>query len=125
MMSVQSQSRPTLCDPMDSSMPGFPVHHQLPELAQTQVYQVSDAIQPSHPLLASLLLPSIFPSIRVFSNELALRIRWSNYWSFSFSITPFSGFNHFLIFPHCNSALFVRKPEVVSIPCHATISCDN
>ena len=52
MMSVQSQSRPTLCDPMDSSMPGFPVHHQPPELAQTQVYQVSDAIQPSHPLLA-------------------------------------------------------------------------
>ena len=50
MMSVQSQSRPTLCDPMDSSMPGFPVHHQPPELAQTQVYQVSDAIQTSHPL---------------------------------------------------------------------------
>ena len=98
MMSVQSQSRPTLCDPMDSSMPGFPVHHQPPELAQTQVYQVSDAIQPSHPLLASLLLPSIFPSIRVFSNELALRIRWSNYWSFSFSIAPFNGYSGLISF---------------------------
>ena len=52
MMSVQSQSRPTLCDPMDCSMPGFPVHHQLPELAQIHVHQVSDAIPPSHSLLA-------------------------------------------------------------------------
>ena len=65
----------TLCDPMDCSMLGFPVHHQLPELAQTHVYRVCDAIQPSHPLLPLLLLPSIFPSIRVFSSELALHIR--------------------------------------------------
>ena len=48
-----TQSCLTLCDPMDCSMPGFPVHHQLLELAQTHVYQVSDAIQPSHPLSAS------------------------------------------------------------------------
>jgi len=47
-----AQSCPTLCDPMDCSMPGFPVHHQLPELAQTHVHQVSDAIQPSHPLFS-------------------------------------------------------------------------
>ena len=52
MMSVQSQSRPTLCDPMDCSMPGFPVHHQLPELALIHVHHVSDAIQPSHSLLS-------------------------------------------------------------------------
>ena len=74
----------TLCDPMDCSTPGFLVHHHLLELAPTHVHQVSDAIQPSHPLL----LPSVFPSIRVFSNESALCIRWPQYWSFSFSIRP-------------------------------------
>ena len=77
-----TQSCPTLCDPMDCSMPGFPVHHQLPELAQTHVHRVSDAIQPSHPLF---LLPSIFLSIRVFSNESVLHIRWPKNWSFTFS----------------------------------------
>ena len=77
-----AQSCPTLCDPMDCSMQGFPVHHQLPELTQTHVHWVSDAIQPSHPLL---LLPSI---LRVFSNESVLHIRWPQYWSFSFSISP-------------------------------------
>ena len=78
----------TLCDPMDSCMPDFPVHHHLLELAQTHVCRVSDAIQTSHPLLSPLLLlPSIFPSIRVFSNESALYIRWPKYWSFSFNIS--------------------------------------
>ena len=72
---------------MDCSMPGFPVHHQLPELTQTCVHCIGDAIQPSHPLL-SLLLPSIFPRIRVFSSESVLCIRWPKYWSFSFSISP-------------------------------------
>ena len=65
-------------------MPGFPVHHQLLKFAQTHVHWVSDVIQPSHPL-SSLLLPSIFLSIRVSSNALALCIRWSKYWSFSVS----------------------------------------
>ena len=83
-----AQSRLTLCDPVDCSTPGFPVHHQLPELAQTHVHQVGDAIQPSHPLSYLLLLPSIFPSIRVFSNESALCISWPKNWSFSFSISP-------------------------------------
>ena len=91
--SLVAQSCPTLCDPTDRSTPGLPVHHQLLELAQTHVRRVSDTIQPSHPLpsifLPSiLLLPSIFPSIRVFSNESALRIRWPKYWSFSFNISP-------------------------------------
>ena len=72
----------TLCDPMDHSTPGLPVHHQLPEFTQTHVHRVSDATQPSHPL------PSIFPSISVFSNESALRIRWPKYWSFNFNISP-------------------------------------
>jgi len=66
----------TLCDPMYYSTPDFPVHHQLPELAQIHVHWVSDAIQPSHPLLSPSLPPSIFPSIRVFSNESVLWIRW-------------------------------------------------
>ena len=83
-----AQSYLTLCDPMDCSMPGFPVYHQLPELTQTHVHQVSDAIQPSHPLSSPLFLPSVFPSIRVFSNESVLHIRWPKYWGFSFSISP-------------------------------------
>jgi len=98
-LSVQfTQSCLALWDPMDCSTPGFPVRHQLPELAQIHVHRVGDAIQPSylisshlilissHPTL--LFLPSIFPSIRVFSNESVLRIRWPKYWSFSFSISP-------------------------------------
>ena len=72
---------------MNHSTPGLPVHHQLPESTQTHVHCVGDAIQPSHPLL-SPSPPPIFPSIRVFSNESALRIRWPKYWSFSFSISP-------------------------------------
>ena len=74
-----AQSCPTLCDPMNCSTPGLPVHHQLPEFTQTHVHWVGDAIQPSHPLSSPLLLPSIFPSIRVFSNESALRITCPKY----------------------------------------------
>ena len=78
----------TLCDPMSCSTPGLPVHHQLPEFTQTHVHRVSDAIQPSHPLSSLLLLPPIPPSIRVFSNESTLSMRWPKYWNFSFSIGP-------------------------------------
>ena len=83
-----SQSCLTLRNPMNCSMPGLPVHHQLPEFTQIHVHWVGDAIQPSHPLSTLLLLPSIFPSIRVYSNESALHIRWPKYWSFSFNIRP-------------------------------------
>ena len=83
-----TQSCPTLCKTMDCSMPGLPVHHQLQELAQTHVHSVGEVIQPSHPLYLLCLLPSIFASIRVFSNESAFCIRWPKYWSFSFSISP-------------------------------------
>ena len=72
---------------MNHSTPGLPVHHQLPEFTQTHVHWAGDAIQPSHPH-PLLLLPSIFPSIRVFSNESTLLIRWPKYWSFSFNISP-------------------------------------
>ena len=74
--------------PMECSTPGLPVHHQLPEFAQTPVHRVGDAIQPSHPCRPLLLLPSIFASIRVFSIESPLPIRWPKDWSFSFSIRP-------------------------------------
>ena len=70
-----AKSCPTLCNPMDCSMPGFPVLHYLLELTQIQVHGVSHAIQLSHPMPALILLSSIFPSITAFSNESALHIR--------------------------------------------------
>ena len=70
---------------MDCSMPGFPVHHKFMEITQTHVHWVSDTIQQSHPYYLFLFLPSIFPSIRVFSNESVLFIRWPKDWSFSIS----------------------------------------
>ena len=73
---------------MDCSTPGLPVHHPLPEFTQTHVIEVGDAIQPSLLSCPLLLPPSIFPSIRVFSNDSALHIRWPKDWSFSFSISP-------------------------------------
>ena len=82
--SVMSDS----CEPMNHSMPGFPVHHQLPELVQTHVPQVCDAIQTSH-LLSSPSPPALnLSQHQGLFNESALRIRWPNYWSFSFSISP-------------------------------------
>ena len=83
-----TQLCPTLCDPMDCSTPGFPVHHQLLELTQlvsVQSVMPSNRLVLCHPLL---LLPSIFPSIKVFSNESVLHIRWPKYWSFSINISP-------------------------------------
>ena len=79
---------PTLGDPMNCSTPGLPVLHYLLQFAESHVHGVNDAIQPSHFLSPLLLLPSVFPSIRIFSNELALCIRWPNYWSFSFNTIP-------------------------------------
>ena len=70
---------------MDCSTPSIPVHHQLPEPVQTHVHWVSNAIQTSYPLSSLLLLPSVFPSIRVVSNQSALHIRWPKYWRFSIS----------------------------------------
>ena len=73
---------------MNCSTPGLPVQHQLPEFTQTHVHQVGDAIQPSHPLSSPSPPAPIPPSIRVFSNESTLLMRWPKYWSFSFSIIP-------------------------------------
>ena len=86
-VSSVTQSCLTLCDPMNRSMPGLPVHHQLPE--STQLMPIESVMPSNHLILCHpLFLPSIFPSIRGFSNESALRIRWPKYWSFSFNISP-------------------------------------
>ena len=98
MCSSVTQSCLTLCNPMDRSTPGFPVHYYLPELPQTHVHLVSE---PSHHLIlccSLLLVPSIFPSIRVFSNEWVLCIRWPKYWSFSFSISPSNEYSGLISF---------------------------
>ena len=86
--SLVIQLYPILYDLMNCSMPGLPVHHQLPEFTQTHVHWVGDAIQPSHLCCPLLLLPSIFPRIRVFSSESILHIRETKYWIFSVSISP-------------------------------------
>ena len=78
----------TLCDPMDCCTPCLLVHHQLLEFTQTHVHWVSDAIRSSHPLSSPSLMPSILSSIRVFSNESPLCIRWPKYCSFNFNISP-------------------------------------
>ena len=93
-----TESCPVLCNPLDCSTPGFPVHHQLLEQLKLKFIE---SVMPSsylilcHPLL---LLPSIFPSVRVFSSESALCIRWPKYWSFSFSISPSNEYSGLISF---------------------------
>ena len=91
--SVQSLRRVQLCDHMNFSMPGFPVHHQIPEPAQTPVHWLGNDIQPSYPLSS----PSpVFNLYRVFSSESILRMRWPKYWSFSFSMSPSSEYSRLI-----------------------------
>ena len=92
-----AQSSLTLCDPMNCSTPGLPVHHQLQEPTQTHVHWVGDAIQPSHPL-SSPSPALVFPSIGVFSSESVLHIRWPKYWSFSFSISSSNEYSELISF---------------------------
>ena len=92
-----AQSCPILCDPMDCSTPGLPVHHQLTEY--TRFMSIESVMPSNHLILCSpLLLPSIFPSIRVFSDESVLHIRWPNYLSFSFSISPSNEYSGMISF---------------------------
>ena len=117
-ISVQLLSHVRLCDPMDCSMPRFLVYHHLPELAQTHVHLVGDAIQPSHPLSSLLLLSSIFPSIRVFSKESALCIKWPNYWSFSFIISPSNEYSGLISFRNDQFDLLVVQGTLRSLLQH-------
>ena len=115
-----TQSCLTLCNPMGYSMPGFPVHHQLPELAQTHVRQVGDSINHlifCHPLF---LLSSIFPSIRVFSGESALWIRWPKYWSFSFSFSPSNEYSGLISFRMDCLDLFAVQGTLKSLLQHCS-----
>ena len=93
--SSAAQSCPILCDPMNCGLPGLPCPSPIPKLMSIQ------SVMPSNHLIlccSHLLLPSIFPSIRVFSNELALRIRWLKYWSFSFDISPSNEYSGLISF---------------------------
>ena len=97
-LSSVSQLCPTLCDPMDCSTPGFPIHHQLSGLLKLMS---NKSVMPSNHLILCrplLLLPSIFPSIRVFSNESVLCIKWPKYWSFNFSISLSSDYSRLISF---------------------------
>ena len=93
-----AQSCLTLCNPMNRSTPGLPVYHQLPEFTQTQVHRVSDAIQPSHPLLSSPAPAFSFSQDQGLFKESALHIRWPKYWCFSFNISPSSEYSGLISF---------------------------
>ena len=93
-----TQSYPTLCNPMECRMPGLPVHHQLlelPKLMSIELVMPSNHLILCHPLL---LLCSVFPSIRIFSSESVLHIRWPKDWSFSFNISPSSEYLGLIFF---------------------------
>ena len=97
-LSLVAQSCLTFCGPMDCSMPGFPVHHQLPELAQT--HSIESVMPSNHLILCCPLLlpPSILPRIRVFSSESVLPIKWPKYWSFNFIISPSNEYSGLISF---------------------------
>ena len=106
----------TLYDPMDCSIPGFPVLQYLPQFAQTHVHWVSDAVQPlilCYPLLRP---PSIFPSIRVFFDKLALHIMWPSYWSYSFNISPSNEYSGLISFRIAWFDLFAVQRILKSLP---------
>ena len=115
-----TQSCPTLRDPMDCSTPGLPVHHQLLEFTQTHVHRVGDASQPSHPLSSPSPAP-VPPSIRVFSNESTLRIRWPKYWSLNFSISLFSEHSGLISFRIDWLDLLAVQGTLKSLPQHHSL----
>ena len=117
-----AQSCPTLCDPMDCSTPGLPVHHQLPDLLRLMSIEPvmpSNRLILCHPLL---LPPSVFPSIRVPSNESVLRIRWPKCWSFSFS-SPSSEYSGLVSFRMGWSGLLTAQGPLRSFLQHTGGLC--
>ena len=110
-----SKSNPTLCDSMDRSTAGFPVLHYLLSLLQLMP---TESVMPSNHLILCrllLLLPSIFPSIRVFSSESALPIRWPKYWSFSFSVSPSSEYSGLISLKSKGLSRVYSTPQFKSI----------
>ena len=108
---------------INCSTPGFPVLHYILGYAKTHVHWVGDAIELSHLLSPLLLLPSIFPSLRGFSSELALHIMWPKYWSLSFSISPSNKYSGLISFTslqidYGNIPIFVESLEVISFNIH-------
>ena len=97
-VSSVAQSCPTLCNPMDCSTPGLPVHHQLPEFTQTHVHWVSDTIQPSHPLLSPCPPAFNLSQHQGLFQESVLHIRWPKHWNFSFSISPSNEYSGLISF---------------------------
>ena len=116
--SLQSLSHVRLFEtPWTCSTPGFPVHHQIRELTQTHV--IESVIPSNHLILCCpLLLPSIFPSIRIFSNESVLRIQWPKYWSFSFSISPSNEYSGLISFRIDWFDLLAVQGTLKSVPQH-------
>ena len=96
--SLLDQSYLTHCNPMDCSMPVFPIHHQLPKLAQTHVHRLSDTIQLFHSLSSPSPLSLIFPSISIFSNGSVFCNRCPKSWNFSFSISPSNEYSGLISF---------------------------
>ena len=117
-ISSVTQSCPTLCDPMDCNTWGFPVHHQFPELTETHVRWVGDAIQPSHPLSPTSPPAFNLPSIRVFSNESVPWISWPEYWSFSFIISPSNEYSGLISFRMDWLDLLVLQGTLMSLLQH-------
>ena len=108
---------------INCSTPGFPVLHYISGYAKTHVHWVGDAIELSHLLSPLLLLPSIFPSLRGFSSELALHIMWPKYWSLGFSISPSNKYSGLISFTslqidYGNIPIFVESLEVISFNIH-------
>ena len=110
-----AQSYLTLCNPMDFSIPGFPVHHQLPKLAHTHVHRISDAIQPSYPLSSPSPPDPIFPSSSIFSIKSVLHIRWPKYWTFSFSISSSNEYSGLISFRIDWSDLFAVQGTLSTV----------
>ena len=118
--SVSSVAQSCL-NPMDCSMPALLVHDHLLEFTQTHVHWVSDAIQPSHPLLAPSPPAFIFPSIRVFSSASILHIRWPKYWSFSFSISPSNEYSVLISFMILTALIFLQSKGLSRVFSSTTI----
>ena len=113
-----TQSCPSLCDPMDCSMPGFPIHHQLPEFAQTHVRWVSDAIQPSRPLSSPSPLTFNLSQLQGLFQWVNFHIRWPKYWSFRFSIHPPNEYSGLISFGMDWFNLFLVKWTLKSLLQH-------